>query len=65
MLSILASGSLIADPKSRTSGAGKLTEWENDGEQKHGLSVVAYRVLSVYAAGKARRASREEEASPA
>jgi single-stranded DNA-binding protein len=107
MLSILASGTLVADPVSRTSAAGKpyatctmrvpcedsdavlvsiitfasdavaallalakgdscaiagrakLTAWEKDGTEHHGLSVVADRVLSAYAAGKLRKASRE------
>lgn len=108
MLSILASGTLVADPKSRQSAAGKayatallrvpaedtdavlvsvicfnadsvvallalqrgdscsiagrakLTSWTKDGEQKHGLSVTADRVMSAYAAGKARKASRRK-----
>lgn len=42
-------------------GRAKLTSWEKDGEQKHGLSVVADKVLTVYAAGKARKATREAE----
>jgi single-stranded DNA-binding protein len=48
-------------------GRAKLTSWEKDGEQRHGLSVVADRVLSAYAAGKQRKAARaaEEEGVPA
>lgn len=113
MLSILATGTLTADPRERTSatgrqfatallrvpvedgdpalcsviafnadavaailalqkgdscsiaGRGKLTSWERDGEQRHGLSVTADRVLSAYAAGKARKATREAEEVPA
>jgi len=42
-------------------GRGKLTSREKDGEEKHGLSVVADRVLSAYAAGKVRKAAREAE----
>lgn len=109
MLSILATGTLVNDPKSRMSvtgkayatasmrvpaedsgavlvsiiafasdavqailalqrgdscsiaGRAKLTSWTKDGEEKHGLSVVADRVLSAYAAGKARKAARESE----
>lgn len=109
MLSILASGTLVNDPVSRTSANGKsyctcslrvpaedadamlvsiiafaadavtailalqrgdsvaiagragLTSWEKDGEQRHGLSVVADKVLTAYAAGKARKAARESE----
>lgn len=109
MLSILASGTLVNDPVSRTSatgktyataslrvpaedsdallvsviafnadavqallalqrgdscsiaGRGKLTSWTKDGEEKHGLSVVADKVLTVYAAGKQRKAARETE----
>ena len=109
MLSILATGTLVNDPKSRTSAAGKLyataslrvpaedsdallvsvivfnadavaailalqrgdscaiagraklSEWERDGETRHGLSVVADKVLTVYAAGKQRKAAREAE----
>ena len=40
-------------------GRGKLTSWEKAGEEKHGLSVVADRVLTAYAAGKARKAARD------
>jgi len=46
-------------------GRAKLTSWEKAGEQKHGLSVVADRVLTVYAAGKQRKAARETEEAPA
>ncbi len=42
-------------------GRAKLSSWTKDGEEKHGLSVVADRVLSAYAAGKARKAAREAE----
>lgn len=109
MLSILASGTLVSDPKARQSVTGKtyatallrvpsedaeamlvsviafnadavaallalskgdscsiagrasLRTWDKDGEQRHGLSVTADRVLSAYAAGKARKAAREQE----
>ncbi len=110
MLSTLASGTLIADPRRRTSATGKdygtaalrvpvedgealiaslicfdehavtallalakgdacavagrakLSTWEKNGEQRHGLSVTVDRVLTVYAAGKMRRkAARELE----
>lgn len=40
-------------------GRAKLSTWEKDGEQKHGLSVTADRVMSAYAAGKQRKAARE------
>lgn len=40
-------------------GRAKLTSWEIGGEQEHGLSVVADKVLTVYAAGNARKAVRE------
>lgn len=113
MLTILASGTLVADPRRRTSATGKdyataslrvpaedadpmlvsviafnadavaailalqrgdscaiagrakLTSWGKDGEQRHGVSVTADRVLTVYAAGKARKAARESEDVPA
>ena len=113
MLSVLCSGSLVSDPRERTTAAGKayataqirvpaedtdpmlvsviafnveavtallalqrgdsvaiagrakLTTWEKDGEQRHGLSVTADRVLTVYAAGKARKAARDSEEVPA
>lgn len=115
MLNTLASGTLIADPRRRTSangkdyataalrvpledgdaliaslicfdehavtalialtkgdscaivGRAKLSTWEKNGEQRHGLSVTVDRVLTVYAAGKARKAARdaEEEDAPA
>lgn len=43
-------------------GRGKLTQWTGqDGAEKHGLSVVADRVLTAYQAGKARKAAREAE----
>ena len=42
-------------------GRGKLSNWMKDSEEKHGLSVVADRVLTVYAAGKTRKAARELE----
>jgi single-stranded DNA-binding protein len=114
MLSVLCTGTLVSDPKARTSssgkpfatallrvpaedadamlvsaiafdadavaailalskgdacaiaGRGKLSTWEKAGEEKHGLSVVADRVLTVYQAGKlrakARGAAQEESA---
>ena len=110
MLSVLASGVLVSDPRSRTSATGKLyataalrvacedgepiiaslicfdeqavtaflalmkgdscacagraklSTWEKNGEQRTGLSVTVDRVLTVYAAGKARKAARELEA---
>ncbi len=113
MLSVLCSGSLVSDPRARTTAAGKayatasmrvpaehaeamlvsviafaadavtallalgkgdacaiagrakLTSWEKDGEEKHGLSVVADKVLTVYAAGKARKAARDTDEVPA
>ena len=114
MLSVLCSGSLVADPKSRTSatgkayataslrcpaedseamlvsviafsadavaailalqrgdscaiaGRGKLSQWTGqDGSEKHGLSVTADKVLTVYAAGKLRKGAREAEAAMA
>ncbi len=113
MLNVLASGTLVSDPKRRTSttgkdyatgtmrvpaedaeamlvsiitftadavaallalskgdscaiaGRAKLTSWTKDGGEKHGLSVVADRVLTAYQAGKARKAAREAEEIPA
>jgi single-stranded DNA-binding protein len=110
MLNVLATGTLVSDPKSRLStngksyataslrvpaedaeamlisviafnvdavvailaltkgdscaiaGRGKLTSWTKDGEEKHGLSVTADKVLTVYQAGKVRKAAREAEA---
>ena len=106
MLSILASGTLVSDPRERTTATGKpyataslrvacedadamlvsviafaadagaallalqrgdsvaiagrakLSSWTKDGEQKHGLSVVVDKVLTVYAAGKARKVAQ-------
>jgi single-stranded DNA-binding protein len=46
-------------------GRAKLSEWEKNGETHHGLSVVADKVLTVYAAGKARKSARDAEESPA
>ena len=113
MLNVLCSGTLVSDPRQRTSAAGKayataqmrvpaedadpmlvsaiafnadavaallalqrgdscaiagrakLSTWEKDGEQKHGLSVTADRVLTVYQAGKARKAARDAEEATA
>lgn len=107
MLSVLCSGTLTADPKSRTSAKGKdyataslrvpaedaeamlvsvivfnadavaallaltkgdacaiagrakLTSWERDGEEKHGLSVVADQVLTIYQIEKRRKRATE------
>lgn len=42
-------------------GRASLRTWEKDGATKTGLSVVADRVLSAYAAGKARKQSRDAE----
>ena len=50
----LAKGDALA-----IAGRAKLSSWTKDGEEKHGLSVVADRVLTVYAAGKMRKAARE------
>jgi single-stranded DNA-binding protein len=110
MLSVLCGGTLIGDPKSRTSATGKpyctaslrvpaedadpmlvsiiafnadavaallvltkgdfcavagrakLTSWEKDGEQRHGLSVTADQVLTIYQIEKRRkRAAAPEE----
>jgi len=109
ILAILASGTLVNDPKQRTTAAGKpyataslrvpaedsdalmvsviafapdavgailaltkgdacaiagrakLSSWTKDGEERHGLSVTADRVLTAYAAGKQRKAARELE----
>jgi len=36
-------------------GKGKLSNWEKDGEQKYGLSVVAEKVLTPYQLDKRRR----------
>ena len=46
-------------------GRAKLTSWEKDGEKRYGLSVTADKLLTVYAAGKARKAVREAEEVPA
>ena len=46
-------------------GRAKLTSWAKDGEQRHGLSVTADRVLTVYAAGKARKAAQDADGVPA
>jgi single-stranded DNA-binding protein len=37
-------------------GRAKLSTWEGDNAQRHGLSVVVDKVLTVHAAGKARKA---------
>jgi single-strand DNA-binding protein len=113
MLTILASGTLVSDPRERTTAAGKpycttslripcedgepvlisaiafnadavqallaltkgdavaiagrakFTSWEKDGEGKHGLSVVADKVLTVYQIEKRRKQARDAEGAPA
>jgi single-stranded DNA-binding protein len=52
----LAKGDSVA-----IAGRAKLTSWTKDNQERHGVSVVADRVLTVYAAGKARKAARAEE----
>jgi single-stranded DNA-binding protein len=42
-------------------GRAKLSSWQSAGEPRHGLSVVADRVLTAYQAGKARKASQPAE----
>lgn len=109
MLSVLASGTLVSDPRARTTAAGKayataalrvacedaeamlvsviafdagavaallalqkgdacaiagrakLTSWEKAGEQKHGLSVTADKVLTIYQIDKKRRQASQPE----
>jgi len=46
-------------------GRAKLSSWTKDGEERHGLSVVADKVLTAYQAGRARKAAREPEEVPA
>ena len=47
-------------------GRAKLTSWTGqDGAEKHGLSVTADRVLTVYQAGKQRKQARDLEVEPA
>jgi len=41
-------------------GRGKLTSWEKAGEQKHGLSVVADKVLTPYMVDKQRKRASAE-----
>jgi single-stranded DNA-binding protein len=43
------------------SGRGKLTSWEKDGQQHHGLSVVADQVLTLYALDKRRKQTAEAQ----
>jgi len=40
---------------------GERITWEKNGEQHHGLSVMADKVLTVYATGKARKSARDAE----
>lgn len=46
-------------------GRAKLSSWEKNGEQKHGLSVTAERVLSPYMLDKKRQAARDAAEVPA
>lgn len=52
----LAKGDALA-----VAGRAKLNSWQRDGEQKHGLDVVADQVLTAYQVDKRRRASRPAE----
>lgn len=42
-------------------GRAKLREWQQGEETKHGVSVTADQVLTVYAAGKKRKAAQPDE----
>jgi len=47
-------------------GRARLSSWTGkDGNEAHGLSVTADRVLTAYAAGKMRKAARDDEEQPA
>jgi single-stranded DNA-binding protein len=47
-------------------GRGKLSTWTtNAGEDRHGLSVIADRVMSAYVAGRVRKAARDADEVPA
>jgi single-stranded DNA-binding protein len=52
----LAKGDALA-----IAGRAKLSSWIKGGEEKQRLSVVADKVLTVYAGGKQRKAARETE----
>jgi single-stranded DNA-binding protein len=52
----LAAGESVA-----IAGRAKLSSWDKAGETKHGLSVVADAVLSVYVVDKRRKATRPAE----
>jgi single-stranded DNA-binding protein len=53
----LAKGDALA-----VAGRAKLTEWtDKEGTLKHGMSVIADRVMSAYSAGKTRKAARVDE----
>jgi len=56
----LAKGDALA-----VAGRAKLTTWQKNGEDRHGLSVIADRVMSAYAAGKTRKATRDAEEATA
>jgi len=42
-------------------GRAKLSSWTKDGEEKHGLSVVADKVLTIYQIDKKRRQGSQPE----
>jgi single-stranded DNA-binding protein len=54
-LRALSNGDALA-----VSGRGKLTEWEKNGEQHRGMSVVAERVMTLYQLEKKRSKARGE-----
>jgi single-stranded DNA-binding protein len=42
-------------------GRAKLTSWEKNGEQRHGLSIVAEQIMTVYQHDMRRKRSQEQE----
>jgi len=46
-------------------GRAKLSAWQKNGEDHHGLSMVVDQVLTVYAIEKRRRQTRQTEGTPA
>ena len=58
---VAALGALRKGDAISVAGRASLRSWESNGETKHGLSVVADRVLTAYAAGKSRKQTREAE----
>jgi single-stranded DNA-binding protein len=56
----LSKGDVLA-----VTGTAKLTAWERNGEQHHGMSMIASRVMTAYEAGKHRKQAQATQGGSA